>query len=103
MPRDNQGNVFGHGSIMEDRTGFRFTVVGFATVSQGRIDLNALPKVFGKQYKYFRWTDVHNVNPSETSRAGLDTTDHCAVDRTQQAKGVLAASENDGDKVIWGS
>jgi hypothetical protein len=108
MPRDNKGNGFGHGSIMQDKAGHTIRVVGFATVAKGGpINIEALKAVFGAQYKYYRWTELHNVNEKEASAAVVDTTDHCAVDRAQVALGTpvvaMAMSGDDGDKVIWGS
>lgn len=107
MPRDGKGNLFGHGSVMEDRHGKRITVVGFATIAHGRIDLKKLPSVFGTQYEYFRWTDLTNVNPAEMSKSATDTTDHCEVDRQQVAEGSEAvaskAADDTGDKVVWGT
>lgn len=108
MPRDNKGNVFGHGSVMQDAKGHQITVEGFATVRHGRIDIEKLTKAIGGHFTFYRWTDLHNVNANEKSLAGLDTTDHCAVDRAQVADGTpavasRAAQDDGGDKVIWGT
>lgn len=84
MPRDKKGNALSCGSVMETATGQRFTVAGFVTIAKGRIDIMALPWVFGTHYGYHRCTDVHVVNPSEKSFA------------------VLAADDS-GDSVVWGS
>lgn len=101
MPRDSKGNGFGHGSTMQDKQGNTLHVVGFATISKGRIDIAKAKAAFGDQYRYYRWTELHNVDPKEQSAAVSDTTDHCAVDRAQ----VLGAFGEDdgGDKIIWGT
>lgn len=109
MPRDAKGNVFGHGSkMLNTKNGHQFTVVGFATIAHGRLPIDQMPKLFGRDYAYYRWVDVVNLNEKEDSKEAKDTTDHCAVDRAQVAamdlpEGVTAMAADDGDKVIWGS
>jgi hypothetical protein len=106
MPRDSKGNLFGHNSVMQTKNGERIRVEGFATIAHGRIPMAELAKLFPR-FRFFRWTELSNVDEKEITAAAVETTDHCAVDRGQVRDGSeltasLSESES-GDKVIWGS